>query len=164
MNLQRISEAVDQVSSANSRQKWKYRWKKVGLVETRPSYNLVFKGPICKHYIALMVLGQLCTRSSLGKPETSAIRLAGLLWLCHGQSFRVKPWASRGFPAYVWVVMPGAKTSPLYILLSHLQPALPCHHTIFLSESKFPHCVLPTHSTWIIFALAVFHNDPAIWQ
>ena len=27
-----LKEAVDQVSCANSQQKWKYRWKKVGLV------------------------------------------------------------------------------------------------------------------------------------
>ena len=25
-------------------------------------------------------------------------------------------------------------------------------------------CVLPMHSTWIVFALALFHADPAVWQ
>ena len=38
-----LKEAVDQVSQANSRQKWKYKSKKVGLVYTRP-INLVYNG------------------------------------------------------------------------------------------------------------------------
>ena len=36
-----LKDAVDQVSRANSRQKWKYRWKKVGLAYTRPSGKLI---------------------------------------------------------------------------------------------------------------------------
>ena len=36
-----LKEAVDQVSWANSWQKWKYRWKKVGLVCTRLLRKLI---------------------------------------------------------------------------------------------------------------------------
>ena len=36
-----LKEAVDQVSQANSRQRWKYKWKKVGLIYTRPLGKLI---------------------------------------------------------------------------------------------------------------------------
>ena len=79
----------------------------------------------------------------------------------HGLSFTVKSWASRGIHAmyeqsclaHTWSQRTSCRLSLVACLVTWSSD----------SESKLP-CVLPMHSTWIVFTLAFFHADPAVWQ
>ena len=83
-------------------------------------------------------------------------------WLnWHGLSFTVKPWASRRIPAmYERSCQVRTWTQRTYSRSCSLS-LVPClvtqsSHSYHSSESKLL-CVLPMHSTGIVFAIAFFH-------
>ena len=87
--------------------------------------------------------------------------MATLAWC----KFTVKPWVSMGIlamyewscQACTWSQHMSCCLSLVACLVTRLSDS---YHSL---ESKLP-CVLPMHSTWIIFALTLFHTDPAVWQ